>query len=349
MIKKWIESHWYIKKNIVLSFLLIGFSGAFGFVSAFRRFLYRNGYKKVETLAVPVVVVGNINVGGVGKTPLIQFLAQQLSEQGILVGLISRGYGGTHQTPCLVSAESSTGLVGDEALATFLRTKLPMVVGLDRVAAGRMLLSLYPKTQIILSDDGLQHYALARQFELVVIDGQRGLGNGFLLPMGPLRESIRRLNEVDAVVFNGHPKREQDFSDVKCPRFEMHLRPTFFWRLGSAEQKSPRELLFYLKQKKVRALAGIGFPLRFFQTLKTLEFQLDEEVPYPDHHRYEQSDVPCHVDVVLTTSKDAVKWQSLELKHIEVWVLEIEPFVTDDLLGLICQKLQISPHEKTNT
>ena len=344
MIKKWIESHWYIKKNVVLSLFLIGFSGIFAFLSGLRRFLYRQGYKKSEALGVPVIVVGNINVGGVGKTPLIQFLAQQLSAQGFAIGLISRGYGGTHQTPILVTEESSVKLVGDEALATFLRTNLPMVVGLNRVAAGQTLLSLYPKTQIILSDDGLQHYALERQFELVVIDGQRGLGNGFLLPMGPLRESADRLNEVDAVVFNGHPKLEQDFSNVKCPCFEMNLRPTFFWQLASGEQKSPSELRLFLQHKKIRALAGIGFPLRFFQTLKALGLQVDEEISYSDHHFYEQSDVPDDVDVVLMTSKDAVKWQSLDLKHIDVWVLDVEVFVTGDLLGLIGEKLKISPH-----
>lgn len=341
MIKKWIESHWYIKKNTILSFLLIGFSGIFGFVSAFRRFLYRNGYKKSESLAAPVVVIGNINIGGVGKTPLIQFLAKQLSEQGVSVGLISRGYGGAHQAPCLVNTESSAEFVGDEALATFLRTKLPMVVGLDRVAAGRKLLTLYPKTQIILSDDGLQHYALKRQFEVVVIDGQRGFGNGFLLPMGPLRESASRLNEVDAIIFNGTPRLEQDFSDIKCPRFEMNLRPTFFVQLHSAERKTPKELLYYLKHKKVRALAGIGFPLRFFQTLQYLGIQVDEEISYPDHYLYRQSDVPSHLDVLLMTSKDAVKWQSLDLTYIEVWVLELEVFLTGDLPDLICQKLQI--------
>ncbi|MBY0346542.1 MAG: tetraacyldisaccharide 4'-kinase, partial [Neisseriaceae bacterium] len=148
--------------------------------------------------------------------------------------------------------------------------------------------------------------------------------------------------EVDVLIFNGSLKLEQDFSGVKCHRFEMNLRPTFFWQLATGERKSPKELLLYLQHKKVRALAGIGFPLRFFQTLKALGFDIDEEISYPDHYWYQQSDVPDHIEVVIMSSKDAVKWRSLDIKALEIWILEVEVFLTDDLLGLICKKLKLN-------
>lgn len=179
----WIERHWY-RPRWWLTALLAPLEGLFVLLAAARRLAYRRGWLSAERLAAPVVVVGNINVGGVGKTPLTLSLLRDLQQRGVKAGVISRGYGGDHRQPTLVLADSSPEEVGDEPLL-LAASGAPVVVGRDRVAAGRHLLALHPDLELILTDDGLQHYRLRRDLEIVVLDGARGGGNGHLLPAGP--------------------------------------------------------------------------------------------------------------------------------------------------------------------
>lgn len=255
----WIERHWY-RPRWWLTALLAPLEGLFVLLAAARRLAYRRGWLSAERLAAPVVVVGNINVGGVGKTPLTLSLLRDLQQRGVKAGVISRGYGGDHRQPTLVLADSSPEEVGDEPLL-LAASGAPVVVGRDRVAAGRHLLALHPDLELILTDDGLQHYRLRRDLEIVVLDGARGGGNGHLLPAGPLREPWSRLGEVGAVVVNGG-----DATGLSLPagprRFAMRLRAAALQRLDRPEETRAAADFAGLE---LAAMAGIGHPQRFFR------------------------------------------------------------------------------------
>jgi tetraacyldisaccharide 4'-kinase len=249
-------------------------------------------------VAKPVLVVGNITVGGSGKTPLVVWLCETLHAQGIKVGVISRGYGGNApQYPYLVTSDSLAHESGDEPLLIHLRTGVPVIVAPDRVAAAQMLTEKHD-IDLIISDDGLQHYRLARDIELVVIDGNRRFGNGQLLPQGPLREATWRLQQADFLISNGQPGQPGEH--------EMRLQPGRFRRLHDGHVVDLDEL----RGKSVAAAAGIGHPQRFFNTLQEMGLVLKVTHALPDHFDFPPGSLASlkeGADILLVTEKDAVK------------------------------------------
>ncbi len=291
----WVQSVWYEKKPI--AYLFLPLTAIFYVVVIVRRLLYRIGLKKSTRLPVPVIVVGNITVGGTGKTPFTVWLANYLKGKGYTPGVISRGYGGNASNwPQQVRPDSDPRTVGDEALIISKATKCPMAVGPDRVGAARALLE-HTDCDILISDDGLQHYALQRTIEIAVLDGTRRLGNGFCLPAGPLREPASRLNSIDMVVTNGSPLE----GEVGM-RLEGQIAVNLKDGLITRKLRS-----FGFDRVPIVALAGIGNPGRFFDHLKSngLEF---ESCSFPDHHQFSKADFDFSREtVVLMTEKDAVK------------------------------------------
>lgn len=321
-----------------ISILLVPFSWMFRAVAALRRALYRAGILRSEKLPVPVIVVGNIIVGGSGKTPLVLWLAARLREAGHTPGIISRGYGakntkGGTKTEGVrqVVATDDPASAGDEPVLLARRAGCPVWVGRNRVAAARALLAAHPSCNVIISDDGLQHYALARDIEIAVIDGARMFGNGLLLPAGPLREPLSRLAKVDAVVVNG----ESDEQSLSAgPRFEMNLRMQEIYNLLNSNNTIDPARLAALR---VHAVAGIGNPQRFFTALEELGITFTAHA-YPDHHAYSESDLQfANCDAVVMTEKDAVKCERYATeKH---WVLRVNAHVDAALAALVARKL----------
>ena len=280
---------------------------------------------------MPVIVVGNITVGGAGKTPLTLWLARQLRERGWRPGIVSRGYGGDNAVPRPVTQSSLPAEVGDEPVLLGRRSGVPVWVGRDRVAAGRSLLAAHPDVNLILCDDGLQHYRLARDVELAVFDS-RGAGNGWRLPAGPLRESLERLRKVDAVVCNGEPDGRLP---PGLPSFAMRLQAGRFYNLDDSQRQSGAA---DLAGRQLHALAGIGDPERFFRTLEELGLRFSRH-PFPDHHVYSATDLAFAKDgVLLMTEKDAVKCTGLTVG--ETWVLPVDAELSPALIDLILEKLR---------
>lgn len=327
----WIERQW--RRFSPWQLFLLPLAGLFGALAALRRGLYRAGILKVVRLPVPVIVVGNIAVGGAGKTPLVLWLAQFLVEQGYRPGIISRGYGGTAQTPQAVTSASDPVTVGDEPLLLARRGLCPVWIGRDRPAAGRALLWAHPDCDVLISDDGLQHYALARDAEIAVIDGAKGLGNGLLLPAGPLREGRARLAAVDAVVVNGPGDQAGLRMNLVGERFANLRDPGQYTDAAS------------FAGKKIHAVAGIGNPQRFFATLRGLGLNCEEH-GFPDHHPYRAEDLAfAGKDTLLTTEKDAVKCAAFATPNW--WMLAVNAQV-DAVLGVkILDKLRKFDGRKT--
>ncbi len=290
---RWVVDIWY--KDAFLGILLLPFAYIFSDVVRFRRYLYRHGILKSHTLPVPVIVVGNITVGGTGKTPLIIWLADLLTKSGYKPGIISRGYGGQSETwPQIVTENSDVSKVGDEALLIAKQTQLPVVVSPSRVDAAKKLLSKFD-CNIVLSDDGLQHYKLNRDIEIAVVDGERRFGNGYCLPAGPLREPIARLSSVDFVVVNGNKYEDNEFS--------MQLVGNTAINLSTGELKP----LQAFRGIACHALAGIGNPDRFFKLLESIGLTCTTH-SLPDHHPFTHNDIEFgDHKPVLMTEKDAVK------------------------------------------
>ncbi|MEN0038684.1 MAG: tetraacyldisaccharide 4'-kinase [Cellvibrio sp.] len=289
---------WYGSRRWTL--WLLPLTGLFVLLSAARRFwLLRYAARK---LATPVIVVGNISVGGTGKTPLLITLVKWLQQQGFNPGVISRGYGGNApHYPYLLDASSSAAEAGDEPISIFQQTGCAVCVGPDRIASARFLED--EGCDILLSDDGLQHYRLARDIEIAVVDGQRSLGNGWRLPVGPLREAASRLKNVDWVIVNSPadgfvlPGMEDLFY------IPMHVEPQDFINLQSGEKLHGT----HFNNAQVNAVAGIGNPQRFQQTLTSLGVQSSLRI-FSDHHAYVPDDLVFdnHLPVIMT-EKDAVK------------------------------------------
>jgi tetraacyldisaccharide 4'-kinase len=346
-----LQKAWQQRSGLAL--LLLPLACVFAVLSALRRGLYRFGLFQAIRLPVPVVIVGNITVGGVGKTPLTVHLVEQLRAAGRKPGVISRGYGRETVDVRAVSAASVASEVGDEPLLIARRTGAPVVVGRDRVAAAQALLAAYPEVDVLISDDGLQHYRLARDVEIAVFDA-RGAMNGWLLPAGPLREPVSRLATVDAVVCNiavspaltlGNPAAA--FTHGPTP-IRMQLVMTDAYRLDDpAQKKSLTQWVAERGDDTVHALAGIGHPERFFAQLRSLGLTLQTH-PFPDHHRYSASDLPQDARAILVTEKDAVK-----LSHLApadransglIWVVPVQCRLEPDaLLARILEKISGSP------
>ena len=290
--------------------LLLPMSGLFRLLAGVRRFWLRRFRQK--TLSVPVIVVGNITVGGSGKTPLVQALLEHLQKQGYKPGLVSRGYGGrAPQYPLSVTPETPVEQAGDEPLMLAQHTGCPVAVGPDRVAAARLLCE--QGCDLIVSDDGLQHYRLGRCLEIAVVDARRGFGNGHCLPAGPLREPIARLKQVDWVVVNGEPS---PVLSKTMPRgiktFILHLKSVGWAPVGQGadEGGKPQPLENFNPGRPLHALAGIADPERFFASLRQLGLDPICHL-FADHHPYRSEDLAFANDAPLVmTAKDAVKCRS---------------------------------------
>ncbi len=314
---------WY--KDAFLGILLLPFAYIFSDVVRFRRYLYLRGILKSHTLPVPVIVVGNITVGGTGKTPLIIWLAELLKNAGYKPGIISRGYGGHSEAwPQTVNENSDVSKVGDEALLIAKQTRLPVVISPSRVDAAKKLLDKFD-CNVVLSDDGLQHYKLNRDIEIAVIDGERRFGNGYCLPAGPLREPIDRLSNVDFVVVNGEKYSEHEFS--------MQLVGDTAVNMATGEQKP----LQAFQGIACHALAGIGNPERFFKLLEMKGLSCTTH-SFPDHYPFFRKDIEFADDKpVLMTEKDAVKCNGFAGQNH--WCLPVkaipEPAFGQQLLDLL--------------
>lgn len=276
-----------------------------------RREAYLSGKKESYRAPVPVIVVGNITVGGTGKTPMILWLIEYCQSKGLSVGVVSRGYGAKPPSfPWRVKADQAANQTGDEPLLVVKRTNVPLVIDPNRANAVKHLLAT-EKVDVILCDDGLQHYKLARDLELVMIDVARGLGNGHCLPMGPLREPASRLDSVDAIIYNG---AEQDINNG----FAMQLKPIALVNVLTGETQS---LEFFKTDQALHAVAGIGNPQRFFNTLIQLGWHVTEHA-FNDHAAYSAAMLTfADEQPVIMTEKDAVKCQSFAQAHW--WYLKV--------------------------
>ena len=294
---------------------------------ALRRFLYRLGVLRSMRLPVAVVVVGNVTAGGSGKTPLVLWLVDELRRRGRRPGVISRGYGGNADHARKVSNDDTPAEMGAEPLLIHRRTGCPVFVGRDRFVAGRALLAAHPECDVIICDDGLQHYRLARDIEIAVVD-RRGVQNRWPLPAGPLREPAARLRSVDAVVANGW-RGDADFHmTLVGDRFELLAKV--------GRQAAPDDFA----GKCLHAVAGIGEPRRFFDHLTVLGLSFAAHA-FPDHHAYVVGDLAFDGDAILTTEKDAVKFGSLAT--LPVWVLPVTATVAPDLAQFILERIDGRP------
>ena len=328
-----IEQHWYKKNNLLLSIILYPLSFIFKLIILVRKNLYKIGVFRSHKLPIPVVVVGNISVGGAGKTPLCKHIALSLIQQGINVGIILRGYGGKNSIPRIVLATDASDLVGDEALI-YAKSSIPVAIGSDRYLAGATLLKAYPNLQIILSDDGLQHYALCRDYEIAVIDSSRKLGNQCLLPMGPLRESVSRLSIVNAIVINGSVNQCTNLLSAYSDKLivEQRLILDSIYNPITHEYKSPE----FFNNSEIIAMAGIGNPQRFFDTLKDVEILPQKCIAFPDHYVYRENDIPTGNVAILVTEKDYAKLE--QFKNGKIWVVNVKSELnTNTLIQQICE------------
>ena len=319
-----LQKHWY--RITPLHLLLLPLSLLFYLLATLRRLLFQIGIFSSIQLPVPVIIVGNISVGGTGKTPFTLWLAEQLLADGWHPGIISRGFGGSGSTPQEVLANSDPAIAGDEPVLMAQRNLCPVWISRDRPAAAQALLNAHPECDVILSDDGLQHYRLQRDVEIVVVDGVRRFGNGLLLPAGPLRETTSRLRKVDAVVING--------GTVADGEYLMQLEGVHFYNLLNPEISATAA---DFKEQTVHAIAGIGHPERFFRHLENMGLTLQTHA-YPDHHRYTAADLSfADANALLMTEKDAVKCR--EFADEKCWVLHVEAHLDSALTQLIIKKI----------
>lgn len=296
----WVEQGWYGKWPL-WPFLLL--QPLYVLTGLLRRLAYRLGLLSSWRAPVPVLVVGNITVGGTGKTPLTIALIQQAQKMGLTVGVVSRGYGRTSEETLVVTDESSPDMVGDEPLLIYQRTGAAVAVAKTRAEASQALLQ-NQSLDLIITDDGLQHYALARDAECIVIDSTRLFGNGWQLPSGPLREPLSRLHSAHAAVLNQRAEK-----DVVLPSLPVHLAISPMRLLGDQAVNilsGETQPLSSFASKPVVALAGIGNPEAFYTALRGFGLSLTG-LEFPDHHAYQASDLPGGTQAVIMTEKDAVK------------------------------------------
>ena len=357
----WLTREW--QRNSLWQFFLRPVSWLFRPLVAMRRALYRAGWLKSFSVGVPVIIVGNISVGGTGKTPLVLALVETLTKQGMHCGIVTRGYNRradvSSDTPIHITPNLPLGVVvSDEATLLARRAGVPVYASANRVAAAQTLLRNHSEVNVIISDDGLQHYALRRDIEICVIDGARGLGNGALLPAGPLREPASRLNAVDAIVVNGnaiHPEIKPDRRCREWPqgpigravasparpstaRFDMTLANETFINLKSDRRLEQSDALAAFHGKHIHALAGIGNPQRFFSHLAALGLEPNTTQPFPDHHDYRADDFSgVEAGIILMTEKDAVKCAAFADERM--WFMQVVAVLPPDFADFILDKL----------
>ena len=324
----------------LLAYGLWPFSCLFGMIAALRRLFYRGGIFHSTRLPVPVVIVGNLFVGGTGKTPLTIWLVEALREAGYVPGVVLRGYGARVSMPVRVEPASDPQQVGDEAVLIACRTHAPVMVSSDRVAAAQALLQAYPDISLIISDDGLQHYALVRDIEIILFDA-RYAGNGFLLPAGPLRESVSRRRDFTVINAASLPEN--------CPpdTLKMQLQAHWIENLTQPVLRVPLDLIVERanrQRQRIVAAAGIGNPARFFVMLRAAGLIINE-LSLPDHYDFLNNPfVDIEADMILVTEKDAVKCRrSTQLKNDDrIWVVPVEALIDSVLIEKMVEKLRES-------
>jgi len=314
--------------------LLLPLSWLYRLGAAARRLAYRRGWLRSFRMPVPVVVIGNVSVGGTGKTPLAVWVVRYLRAKGWTPGVVSRGYGGSasdRRSSEAVGTGSDPARVGDEPVLLARHTGAPVWIGVDRAFAAQSLLRAHPECDVLIADDGLQHYRLARDVEVAVIDAALGFGNRRMLPSGPLREPPGRLRTVDALVVNGAA-----CIDAPVPtdrQFEMRIAPARLYRLDDPTITADLQAL---QAAPVHAVAGIGYPQRFFDLLRRLGFAVLEH-PYPDHHAFAAADLEHGPGPVILTEKDAVKCRAFAQPHH--WVLAVEAQLQEEFGTCLLQAL----------
>jgi tetraacyldisaccharide 4'-kinase len=305
-------------------------------LAALRREFYRHGILRREQLPVPVIVVGNIAVGGSGKTPAVLWLIEELRKAGRHPGIVSRGYGGRAAatgTPHLVVADSDPDFYGDEPVMLARQADCPVAVGRDRPAAARALLAKHPECDVIVGDDGLQHYRLARTVEIAVVD-ETALGNCWPLPSGPLREPLSRLAGVDLILAHGELSPHLRAQVGTVPVASMHLVGERFRSLARPDEWCGTQAF---AGKKIHALAGIGQPQRFFDQLAKMGLDAVPH-PFPDHHRYRAADLDfASGEIKLMTSKDAVKCSAFAPP--DAWELPVRAIIDAGAIAPVLEKL----------
>jgi tetraacyldisaccharide 4'-kinase len=325
--QSWLNKFWY--GGVSPPWWMMPLSAVYAAISGIRRFAYSRHLARSTRLPCPVVVVGNLSVGGTGKTPLVCWLAGQLIELGFRPGVVSRGYGGSSRAARLVQAADDSNKVGDEAILLARRSRVPVATGRNRPAAAQLLINA--GCDIIVSDDGLQHYALQRDCEIIVIDGDRRFGNGRLLPAGPLRESPARLERADAIVINGG-----DAENDGAMRMRLLATSAIAMKYGT-----PKPLREFSGQP-AHAIAAIGNPQRFFTMLRAVGISVVEHA-LPDHAKLGIDDISFPDDLpVLMTEKDAVKCRDIAGPHH--WYVPVSvAFAAGDaekLRGIVVQSIK---------
>lgn len=313
-LNEWIQRTWYQGGSGYL--VLLPLSGIYWLLIGLRRLLYFSGVRKAKAVDAPVIVVGNITAGGTGKTPVSIWLATSLRERGFRPGIVSRGYGGSKSaSPMRVDPASDPAIVGDEPVLLAKRSGCPVAVDSNRVRAAEMLID--DGVDLIIADDGLQHRRLVRSYEICVIDGTRWLGNRFVLPAGPLRETASRLSNVDQILVNGK-LREQAETTTEQNAIEFGLTATEVCRLnGSLVRPIER-----FANTTVHAVAAIGNPKRFFEMLRGHGLQVIEHA-FPDHAVIDVASLKFNDDFeILMTEKDAVKIGTRA--HDRLWYVPVE-------------------------
>lgn len=335
--RKQIEQSWQRRNGLAI--LLWPLSQLYKAIMLLRKKAYEYNLFSSYALPVPTIVVGNLSVGGTGKTPVVIELVRYLQEQGYRPAVITRGYGGANDgQPFLVEHDTQATYCGDEARLIYEQTSVPVSVCSDRVAAAKYVLNKYD-VNVIISDDGYQHFRLKRDVDIVVVDGRRGFGNGWCLPAGFLREPLSQLARAHAIVVNGSPtqKLQQQLTDYPVYQMQMHLSEAYC--LADGQKRSLSEFA----HGKVHAVAAIGNPGRFFSALKKAGLRLHEH-PFDDHYAFVESDLFFADDLpILLTQKDAVKCQYWLYSTVnKIWVVPasvtLEPSFMQKIQQLIKEK-----------
>lgn len=322
-----------------LAIVLLPIAWLYGALIGLRRLAYGTGLLRTRRLPVPVIVVGNLVAGGAGKTPTAMAIVDLLRSRGHTPGIVSRGYGRDDGAPALVGAASSAREVGDEPLLMHLRARVPVAVGADRTAAGQLLLTLHPEVDVIVSDDGLQHWRLARDAQVIVFD-ERGAGNGWLLPAGPLRERLpARLPPRTVALYNAQ-RPTTPLPGHLARRSLRGVTRLEDWWAGRAASAGVLEQL--RTQGPVVAAAGMAHPQRYFEMLRSLGLSV-VEMPLPDHHDYETLPWPAGTPDVVVTEKDAVKLSPQRAGVTRVWVATLDFEVDNAFAEELLQWLPPAP------
>jgi tetraacyldisaccharide 4'-kinase len=336
--RAWLEAEWQRLGGGALVFL--PFTLVFGVLVLVRRLLYRARILPSWRAPVPVIVVGNITVGGSGKTPLAMQVLEILQRRGWTPGVVARGYGRVPPReadplgvvrvyPDIATPEH----FGDEPVMIARRSRVPVYISPDRPAAARALLAAHPEVNVLVSDDGLQHYALRRDLELAVVDRERRFGNGLLLPSGPLREPVKRLRSVDAVVVNGG----HDDAVPGARQFPMRLGRERFAALASNEELSPEQFALRARGRSVVAIAGIGHPPRFFEHLERLGVSARTHA-YPDHHAFQPAELKLPgAELIVMTEKDAVKCAAFA--DARMWFMRVDAILPPEFDEFLLTRL----------